>query len=218
MHIQKNHKNIDDNINISEHSLTSLEEFILWLAKAQIIGVFFFATFGVWTIIKGYSDNILRDSLISVVGFALVFLFVQEKYIKIKQLTLAKIFFAISIVGGSFMSINSILTFGTMFSKQPITFEIKDLYGFIAYCISIAIIIYYYKRLVWENKIRTTDINLKFSENIQKMLPEQTIMTTITNSKDNTIQLIIMTEDERTEMEKEMQELINQANEKRSRK
>ena len=218
MHIQKNHKNIDDNINISEHSLTSLEEFILWLAKAQIIGVFFFATFGVWTIIKGYSDNILRDSLISVVGFALVFLFVQDKYIKIKQLTLAKIFFAISIVGGSFMSINSILTFGTMFSKQPITFEIKDLYGFIAYCISIAIIIYYYKRLVWENKIRTTDINLKFSENIQKMLPEQTIMTTITNSKDNTIQLIIMTEDERTEMEKEMQELINQANEKRSRK
>ena len=218
MHIQKKHKNIDDNININEHSLTSLEEFILWLAKAQIIGVFFFATFGVWTIIKGYSDNILRDSLISVAGFALVFLFVQEKYIKIKQLTLAKIFFAISIVGGSFMSINSILTFGTMFSKQSTTFEIKDLYGFIAYCISIAIIIYYYKRLVWENKIRTTDINLKFSENIQKMLPEQTIMTTITNSKYNTIQLIIMTEDERTEMEKEMQELINQANEKRSRK
>lgn len=218
MHIQKKHKNIDDNINISEHSLTSLDEFILWLAKAQIIGVFFFATFGVWTIIKGYSDNILRDSLISLAGFALVFLFVQEKYIKIKQLTLAKIFFAISIVGGSFMSINSILTFGTMFSKQPITFEIKDLYGFIAYCISIAIIIYYYKRLVWENKIRTTDINLKFSDNIQKMLPEQTIMTTITNSKYNTIQLIIMTEDERTEMEKEMQELINQANEKRSRK
>ena len=218
MHIQKKHKNIDDNININEHSLTSLEEFILWLAKAQIIGVFFFATFGVWTIIKGYSDNILRDSLISVAGFALVFLFVQEKYIKIKQLTLAKILFAISIVGGSFMSINSILTFGTMFSKQSTTFEIKDLYGFIAYCISIAIIIYYYKRLVWENKIRTTDINLKFSDNIQKMLPEQTIMTTITNSKDNTIQLIIMTEDERTEMEKEMQELINQANEKRSRK
>lgn len=218
MHIQKKHKNIDDNININEHSLTSLEEFILWLAKIQIIGVFFFATFGVWTIIKGYSDNILRDSLISLAGFALVFIFVQEKYIKIKQLTLAKIFFAISIVGGSFMSINSILTFGTMFSKQPITFEIKDLYGFIAYCISIAIIIYYYKRLVWENKIRTTDINLKFSDNIQKMLPEQTIMTTITNSKDNTIQLIIMTEDERTEMEKEMQELINQANEKRSRK
>ena len=218
MHIQKKHKNIDDNINISEHSLTSLDEFILWLAKAQIIGVFFFATFGVWTIIKGYSDNILRDSLISVAGFALVFLFVQEKYIKIKQLTLAKILFAISIVGGSFMSINSILTFGTMFSKQSTTFEIKDLYGFIAYCISIAIIIYYYKRLVWENKIRTTDINLKFSDNIQKMLPEQTIMTTITNSKDNTIQLIIMTEDERTEMEKEMQELINQANEKRSRK
>lgn len=218
MHIQKKHKNIDDNINISEHSLTSLEEFILWLAKAQIIGVFFFATFGVWTIIKGYSDNILRDSLISVAGFALVFLFVQEKYIKIKQLTLAKILFAISIVGGSFMSINSILTFGTMFSKQSTTFEIKDLYGFIAYCISIAIIIYYYKRLVWENKIRTTDINLKFSDNIQKMLPEQTIMTTITNSKDNTIQLIIMTEDERTKMEKEMQELINQANEKRSRK
>ena len=218
MHIQKKHKNIDDNINISEHSLTSLDEFILWLAKAQIIGVFFFATFGVWTIIKGYSDNILRDSLISLAGFALVFLFVQEKYIKIKQLTLAKIFFAISIVGGSFMSINSILTFGTMFSKQPITFEIKDLYGFIAYCISIAIIIYYYKRLVWENKIRTTDINLKFSDNIQKILPEQTIMTTITNSKDNTIQLIIMTEDERTKMEKEIQELINQANEKRSRK
>lgn len=218
MHIQKKHKNIDDNINISEHSLTSLDEFILWLAKAQIIGVFFFATFGVWTIIKGYSDNILRDSLISLAGFTLVFLFVQEKYIKIKQLTLAKIFFAISIVGGSFMSINSILTFGTMFSKQPITFEIKDLYGFIAYCISIAIIIYYYKRLVWENKIRTTDINLKFSDNIQKMLPEQTIMTTITNSKDNTIQLIIMTENERTEMEKEIQELINQANEKRSRK
>ena len=218
MHIQKKHKNIDDNINISEHSLTSLDEFILWLAKAQIIGVFFFATFGVWTIIKGYSDNILRDSLISLAGFTLVFLFVQEKYIKIKQLTLAKILFAISIVGGSFMSINSILTFGTMFSKQPITFEIKDLYGFIAYCISIAIIIYYYKRLVWENKIRTTDINLKFSDNIQKMLPEQTIMTTITNSKDNTIQLIIMTENERTEMEKEIQELINQANEKRSRK
>ncbi|MBR5675408.1 MAG: hypothetical protein IKX14_03070 [Neisseriaceae bacterium] len=218
MHIQKKHKNIDDNININEHSLTSLDEFILWLAKAQIIGVFFFATFGVWTIIKGYSDNILRDSLISLAGFTLVFLFVQEKYIKIKQLTLAKILFAISIVGGSFMSINSILTFGTMFSKQPITFEIKDLYGFIAYCISIAIIIYYYKRLVWENKIRTTDINLKFSDNIQKMLPEQTIMTTITNSKDNTIQLIIMTENERTEMEKEIQELINQANEKRSRK
>ena len=218
MHIQKKHKNIDDNININEHSLTSLDEFILWLAKAQIIGVFFFATFGVWTIIKGYSDNILRDSLISLAGFALVFLFVQEKYIKIKQLTLAKIFFAISIVGGSFICINSILTFGTMFSKQSTTFEIKDLYGFIAYCISIAIIIYYYKRLVWENKIRTTDINLKFSDNIQKMLPEQTIMTTITNSKYNTIQLIIMTEYERTEMEKEMQELINQANEKRSRK
>ena len=118
MYIQKKHKNIDDNININEHSLTSLDEFILWLAKAQIIGVFFFATFGVWTIIKGYSDNILRDSLISLAGFALVFLFVQEKYIKIKQLTLAKIFFAISIVGGSFMSINSILTFCIIFYKR----------------------------------------------------------------------------------------------------
>ena len=57
-------KNVNDNININQRPLTSLEEFILWLAKAQIIGVFFFATFGLWTIIKGYSDNILIEERI----------------------------------------------------------------------------------------------------------------------------------------------------------
>ena len=215
MKIQKVNKNVNDNININQRPLTSLEEFILWLAKAQIIGVFFFATFGLWTIIKNYSDNILIDSLISGAGFALVFLFVQEKYIKIKQLTLAKIFFAISIVGGSFMCINSLLTYGTILSQEPfLTFNLKELYGFIAYCFSIAIIIHYYKELVWESKIRRTDIKLKFSEEIQKMLPEQTLMTTITNNKDNTIQLVIMTENERNKMtEKEIREIINQSNE-----
>ena len=217
MKIQKVNKNVDDNIHINQRPLTSLEEFILWLAKTQIIGVFFFATFGVWTIIKGYSDNILIDSLISGAGFALVFLFVQEKYIKIKQLTLAKIFFAISIVGGSFMCINSLLAYGTILSREPfLTFNLKELYGFIAYCFSIAIIIYYYKKLVWESKIRRTDIKLKFSEEIQKILPEKTIMTTITNNKDNTIQLVIMTENERNKMtEKEIREIIHQENERK---
>ena len=215
MKIQKVNKNVNDNININQRPLTSLEEFILWLAKAQIIGVFFFATFGLWTIIKCYSDNILIDSLISGAGFALVFLFVQEKYIKIKKLTLAKIFFAISIIGGSFMCINSLLTYGTILS-QELSFNLKELYGFIAYCFSIAIIIYYYKKLVWESKIRRTDIKLKFSEEIQKILPEKTIMTTITNNKDNTIQLVIMTENERNKMtEKEIREIIHQENERK---
>ncbi|MBR1818758.1 MAG: hypothetical protein IJ780_01315, partial [Neisseriaceae bacterium] len=106
-------------------------------------------------------------------------------------------------------------TYGTILSQEPfLTFNLKELYGFIAYCFSIAIIINYYKELVWETKIRRTDIKLKFSEEIQKMLPEQTLMTTITNNKDNTIQLVIMTENERNKMtEKEIREIINQSNE-----
>lgn len=92
MKIQKVNKNVDDNIHINQRPLTSLEEFILWLAKAQIIGVFFFATFGLWTIIKGYSNNILIDSLINGAGFALVFLFVQENTLKSNNSPLPKYF------------------------------------------------------------------------------------------------------------------------------